>query len=204
MDPNNPVNNLIKIMNFTMYAVLIGAAAFAVYSYKSGLFSSVETFRQFIVGFGIWAPLIFLLIQIVQVIIPVLPGAVVYAAGVLIFGVWMGLVYNYIGVCIGSTAAFILSKKYGRPFVRKVIGEKYYGKYIDRVNRGKSYFDNFFAAAIFFPAAPDDVLCYVAGLTEMRLGKFVAIILLAKPLSVSLYSLGMAAVGKYLMVLFGG
>ena len=41
-----------------------------------------------------------------------------------------------------------------------------------------------FAAAIFFPVAPDDLLCYLAGLTEMRLGKFVLIILLGKPLSI--------------------
>lgn len=203
MDPKNTISILIKLMNFTMYAVLIAAAAFAVYSYKSGLFSSVETFRQFVMGFGIWAPLIFLLIQTIQVIIPVLPGAVSCAAGVLIFGVWMGLVYNYIGVCIGSTVVFLLSKKYGQPFVKRVIGEKAYGKYIGRVNRGRA-FDNFFAAAIFFPAAPDDLLCYMAGLTEMPLRRFLTIILLAKPFTVSLYSLGMAAVGQYLMALFRG
>lgn len=198
MEENGSIDNLIKVMDITLYMVLAAAALFAFYSYKTGLFSSSEAFRQFIVGFGIWAPLIFLLIQIVQVIIPVLPGAVTYVASILIFGVRMGLIYNYIGVCIGSIAVFLFSKKYGQVFVKRMIGERRYRKYIGWVDKG-SKFDKFFTLAIFFPIAPDDLLCYMAGLTEMRLKKFVAVILLGKPIPVALYSIGMTVIFEYLI-----
>ena len=52
----------------------------------------------------------------------------------------------------------------------------------------------FFAAAIFLPAAPDDVLCFIAGLTRMTWQKFTAIILLGKPFVIALYSLATAGV----------
>jgi uncharacterized membrane protein YdjX (TVP38/TMEM64 family) len=170
------------------------------YGYKIGLFSSTETFRQFITGFGIWAALIFLVIQIVQVIIPILPGAVGCVAGIMIFGPWMGFLYNYIGICIGSIIVFLLSKRYGRHFVKGIVGEKAYGKYIGWVNRGKK-FDTMFTLAIFFPVAPDDLLCYIAGLTKMRLRKFMIIILLGKPMSIAIYSLGLNAICSHVITL---
>lgn len=178
--------------------LLIGIFLF--WGYKNGLFQSTETFKNFINSFGIWAPLIFLLIQIIQVVVPILPGAVGCVAGIIIFGPWMGFVYNYAGICIGSIIVFLLSKKYGRRFVRGAIGEKSFDKYIGWVDRGKK-FDIMFACAIFFPLAPDDLLCYIAGLTKMKLMKFTTIILLGKPMSIAIYSMGLTEIGKYLITL---
>lgn len=190
-------NNFINIIT---WIGLLAVVIFVLYGYKTGLFSSAETFRQFITGFGIWAALIFLVIQIVQVIIPILPGAVGCVAGIVIFGPWMGFLYNYIGICIGSIIVFLLSKRYGRHFVKGIVGEKAYDKYIGWVNHGKK-FDTMFAFAIFFPVAPDDLLCYIAGLTKMKLRRFMVIILLGKPMSIAIYSLGLTAIGNYVIAL---
>lgn len=54
--------------------------------YKSGLFSSAEKFRQFILQFGVWAPIVFILIQNILVVVPFIPSAVTMVAGVMIFG----------------------------------------------------------------------------------------------------------------------
>ena len=96
------------------------------------------------------------------------------------FGPVRGFLYNYVGICLGSVAAFLLSKRYGQPFVRSVAGERTYEKYAGWLEKGNR-FDTFFALAIFFPVAPDDFLCYLAGLTRMSLKKFSAIIFLGKP-----------------------
>lgn len=112
-----------------------------------------------------------------------------------------GFVYNYIGISIGSILAFLLSKYYGKPFVRGMIGDKNYDKYIGWLNKGKG-FDKAFALAIFFPVAPDDLLCYIAGLTKMSLRKFAAIIFLGKPGSIFLYSLGLTGIMELLKYLF--
>ena len=136
-----------------------------------------------------------------QVVIPILPGGVSCLAGVLIFGPVWGFVYNYIGISIGSILAFLLSKQYGRPVVRNIIGEKNYDKYIGWLSKGNG-FDKAFAVAIFLPVAPDDLLCYIAGLTKMTLKKFTAIILLGKPGSILLYSLGLTGIMEVLKMMF--
>ena len=64
-------------------------------------------------------------------------------------------------------------------------------------DKGKK-FDKFFALAIFFPCAPDDVLCMIAGLTKMSWKKFSAIILLGKPASIAAYSMALIYAGGFL------
>ena len=49
-------------------------------------------------------------------------------------------------------------------------------------------FEKFFALAIFFPVAPDDFLCYLAGVTKMSAKTYIAIIVLLKPFTILMYS----------------
>lgn len=161
-----------------------------------GIFKSQATFSGFIQGLGWMAVPAFILIQAVQVIIPILPGAIGCGVGVIIFGPVWGFIYNYLGICAGSIAAFLLAHSYGLPLVRKMVPNKQFDKYNSWLSRGKA-FDRFFTIAIFSPVAPDDLLCYLAGLTPMRLRKFTAIILLGKPLAIFLYSIGLTAVVSF-------
>ena len=57
-------------------------------------------------------------------------------------------------------------------------------------------FDILFTLAILFPGAPDDLLCLIAGLTPMSLKKFILILLLTKPFSLAIYSIGLTAILK--------
>ena len=167
-----------------------GMLAFAVYGYRHGIFQSRENMEAFLRPFGAGAPILFRLIQAIQAVIPIIPGGVSCLAGVILFGAGWGFVYNYLGICAGSFAAFLLARKYGRDLVCSITGKKAYEKYSHWLNGGKK-FDVLFAAAIFFPFAPDDLLCYLAGLTKMTSRRFLAIILLGKPVSIALYSLGL-------------
>lgn len=182
-------------------AGLAACAVFFIYGMKNGLFASEEAMAQFLSGFGIWGPLAFVGLQVVQVVIPIMPGGISCLAGVLLFGPVWGFVYNYVGISIGSVLAFLLSKNYGKPFVKGMIGEKNYEKYIGWLDKGTG-FDKAFAIAIFLPVAPDDLLCYIAGLTKMTLKKFTAIILLGKPGSILLYSLGLTGIMEAIKYFF--
>lgn len=170
-------------------AGILACGAFVVYGLREGLFTSQEAMTQFLAGFGIWGPLVFVAVQAVQVVVPILPGGVSCLVGVLLFGPVWGFVYNYVGICIGSALAFLIARRLGMAAVERAAGNQKIGKYLKWMENGS--FDRLFAFAIFFPAAPDDLLCYLAGVTRMRFGKFLLIILLGKPMSIALYSLGL-------------
>lgn len=126
-----------------------------------------------------------------------MPGAIGCLAGVVIWGPVGGFVLNYCGIVLGSMGAFFLARKFGQPLVERISSEKVYNKYISWLEKGEK-FDKCFAAAIFFPVVPDDFLCYLAGITRISFKKFAAIILLGKPVSIALYSMGLYAVFEHI------
>ncbi len=167
----------------------IAALAFLIYGFKTDIFYSEKALRNFMYQFGIWAPIIFIILQAIQVMFPIVPGGLGLLAGVLIFGPVVGFVYNYIGVCLGSIAAFLVAKQYGKPIINMFFSPKLQEKYASWTEHKK--FSKYFTIAIFFPFAPDDFLCYLAGTTQMKLYKFSTIIILGKPLAIAIYTFGL-------------
>ena len=176
--------------------------SFVIYGLKSGIFTDRAMMEELVSRGGIWGPITFMIIQMVQVVVPVIPGGITCAVGVVVFGPWYGLLYNYIGIVAGSCINFYLARRYGQCLVKFFVKEETYNKYITWLEKGKK-FDKFFAAAIFFPCAPDDVLCMIAGFTKMSWKKLSAIILLGKPASIAAYSMALVYAGGFLSGLLG-
>lgn len=179
-----------RAVNIISMLGLILTAGFMYWAWKQGILTSQENMQKFIMGFGTAAGIIFVLIQIIQVVIPVIPGGVSCVAGVIVFGAGMGFVYNYVGICIGSILVFLIAKRYGRALMVKMFDKKLIDKYESWTEKN-GRFTKLFALAIFLPVAPDDFLCYLAGTTRMKLKTFTAVILLGKPLSIAAYSMGL-------------
>lgn len=176
--------NIIAVILFVTLTIL------GYIGYKRGLFNSIDTFRDFILSYGTRANVIFMLVQVIQIVVPVIPGGLTTVFGVVIFGPFWGFIYNYISICLGSILVFFISRTFGKTIVLDIFGKDTFNKYEDKLN-DKSY-EKFFAWAILLPVAPDDFLCYLSGLTNMSFKKFATIILLCKPPSIFIYSMGWA------------
>lgn len=188
-------NNLRLLMNICTIIGTILMCVFLYFAIKMQIFVSEENMTIFLNKCGIFAPLLFIIIQIVQVIIPLIPGGISQGVGVLIFGPIEGFIYNYIGIVIGSIIVFFISRRYGITLIRKLFKREIIDKYIGWLNKGKK-FEKFFALAILAPVAPDDFLCYLAGITQISVKKYLVIIILLKPFTISVYSLSLAAITK--------
>ena len=110
-----------------------------------------------------------------------------YAAGAVLFGWAGGFFCNYIGISIGSLLAFYLARRYGAAFVQRHVSSAAYDKYFHWTQ--KKGFLWFLILTIFLPVAPDDLICFLAGLTAISAKKFCVIILALKPWCLLLYSL---------------
>lgn len=191
-----------KLINFISIIGLVISIGLTIYFINLGVFKDLNSLRGLVGDSIILGPIIFILIQTLQVVIPIIPGGISTAAGVLIFGPYAGFIYNYVGICIGSIIIFLLGRRYGKPFILSMVSDKTYNKYVgwlDNQNR----FEKLFALAIFLPVAPDDALCLMAGLTNISVKKYTWIILLAKPLSIFLYSMALIYGGHFLSGLLG-
>jgi uncharacterized membrane protein YdjX (TVP38/TMEM64 family) len=99
-----------------LIAVLaVGAALWLVYRYAPFLYDA-DALRAVVRDVGPLAPVVFVLLRALQVVVGPIPGQLTAVAGGLLFG-WPGLLYSLVGVEIGSVVAFALSRRLGRPYV---------------------------------------------------------------------------------------
>lgn len=185
--------NIKTIINIISICGLVATCLILFITYQNGLLTSAEKLEAFTLSLGIWGPISFILLQLIQVVFPVIPGGITCVAGIMIFGPFLGFTYNYIGIILGSIVNFALARYYGQSFIRTFVSDKVYNKYSSWLEEGKR-FEKLFAIAIFLPVAPDDFLCMLAGLTKMTYKKFTTIIVLGKPASLLLYSIGLTSV----------
>ncbi len=184
-----------NVLTGAMIFLLLLTGIFLLKGYFDGHFRTMETFRDYVGSFGVFAPLILTVIQALQVVLPVLPGFLGCIVGAGMFGAMGGFWCNYIGISAGSIIAFLLAKRFGVGLVRCMVPMEKYDSVVAWVNRKKSYTAVLFLA-ILLPLAPDDFLCYFSGLTGMSTKKFTWIILSAKPWCILGYSIFFAYFAK--------
>jgi uncharacterized membrane protein YdjX (TVP38/TMEM64 family) len=141
------------------------------------MFSSKEAFREWLGQFGAWAPVMFLLLQLAQVLVAPIPGEVTSVAGGLMFGFWRGMALSVLGIAAGSLIAFALARRFGRPLVVRLAGSAVIEKYMDTVNRHSTWL---LFSMFLLPFFPKDALSYVAGLTGMAWPVFLLISLVGR------------------------
>ena len=183
-------------------AAAVGVAVLAVGLYVlvsryAGFLTNAEALRTWLDQFGIFAPIVFIGLQALQVIVAPIPGQVVALVAGYLFGPLAGTVYSLTGVLIGSAVAFSLSKRYGRSFVEKVIHE-------DVIARFDGFVDTVGIPGLFafviIPGLPDDAICFLSGLTKWSLPTFIGVIAVGRlPAYVlTVYAGGQLASGRFL------
>ena len=150
---------------------------------------SIESLRKIIDSTGVWAPLVFILLQAMQVFLLPLPGVLTVGVGVALFGELETWLYSYIGILIGSVIAFWIGRVIGYRAAAWLVGKDSLDKWLEKV-KGK---DRTILTAMFIlPLFPDDILCFVTGLSTMSWRYFIVMQLIARAISVvaTSYSVG--------------
>lgn len=144
--------------------------------------NSVEKLRQLILSMGFWGRLTFVFIQFLQVTFLPIPSTISTLAGVLIYGPLETALLSLAGIMMGSVLAFWLGRVCGRKLVVFMVGKETCDKWTKFLTNAKYSF--FFM--MLFPMFPDDVLCLVAGLTNMSWAFFVITNLISRPIGIFL------------------
>lgn len=128
-------------------------------------------------SWGIFGPLLYVSLQVIQTIVAPIPGQIVGSIGGFIFGPW-GILWTSIGTLLGCYIVFKISKRFGRRFLEKIFKPSAIARF-DFIINSKS------AAVVLFlvfllPGFPDDIVCYIAGLTTLPIRKLMVILLLGR------------------------
>ena len=149
--------------------------------YRTGFFAaarSVQGLRDYISRSAPYPHLCFFLVQFLSVVLAPIPSNITAAAGGLLFGTWPAFLLTFGAVAAGSLLVFWLARALGRDFADRLVSRKLSEKYQD-VLRAKAPI--FLILAFLFPFFPDDMLCILAGLTDLSFRRFALIVLLTRP-----------------------
>ena len=119
---------------------------------------------------GIAGPLICIGIQFLQVVIFAIPGEITQFAAGYVFGTGWGFVYSIIGILFGAAFDFGCAKALGRPLVERMIGAQKLAHIDESLQSRKGHMAIF--VLFLLPGTPKDAMSYAAGLSRLRLGRF--------------------------------
>lgn len=155
--------------------------------------SEPERFQQWVDSQGLLAPVLFMGMVILQVVVAVIPGEPLEIAAGYAFGALEGTVLCVLGTLIGGVLVFLLVRRFGAQAVEFFFDlEKF---------RSLRFFQDrrrltFWVFLVFFlPGTPKDVLCYFVGLTDMRLRTWILVSAVARIPSIITSTVGGSALG---------
>ncbi len=149
----------------------------------------IQTLQTFLIDYPIIAPAIFIFIRILPVVIPPIPGLVIDAVGVIVFGWFWGFIYATTGIVIASMISFYIGRKYREPLIGKFISIQKIHELEDKLSDKQKFWA---LVGIRFVSAPFfDIINYVAGLTKIKASQyFFSSIIVSAPLSFMIYYFG--------------
>lgn len=150
------------LIKLGVFLVLVGVIIWVGVNYRDQF--TAQHLEQLVSRFGIWAPVIFMLLYVVAVVL-FLPGAALTIAGGLIFGPVLGTVYNISAAVIGSTIAFLVARYLASDWVAQRAG----GKLKQLIEGVEQEGWKFVAFVRLVPLFPFNLLNYALGLTRIRL-----------------------------------
>lgn len=156
------------VIGLPLIAAIIG------YLIPNPLFPSKLQMNEFLSSYGIWAPIIFMAIATIPIVITPLNHAVFALMAGALFGFWNGLLINWLTKTIGTAINFYLGRWLGKTVVSKFISQKDFNRYDRLINAKNSLFILFLVYLV--PVLSNDNLSYVIGLSTIKAKKFIAVV----------------------------
>jgi len=157
------------IIKVTALLVVISTIGYITLKYGTTITQLVgnpDQLKVFLASYEEISIVIFIGLQVLQVVIAAIPGELVQIAGGFVYGAVQGTFYSIIGITLGSILAFYISRVLGLSLLRTFISGKKFEKYSFLINSPKATIAIFILFLI--PAIPKDIFSYIAGFTPVN------------------------------------
>ncbi len=179
---------------------ILGAVIILYWDQIFGFFQNTEQIKQYVTDAGPLGSLVFVAAQFLQILVAPIPGQAVGLLAGALFGPWLGLLYSMVGAVLGFTTIFVLAKMLGRPFVEKFVKKQDLDKF-DKLTKKAGPLVLFLIFLL--PGFPDDAICYIAGLSNLRIRTLVMISIAGRLPGYSITSFMGAGIGDANLKLVG-
>lgn len=170
---------IVPILYFMLFlAILTIGIRWFIQSGLVPLLSDPSALEAYFEGLGPMGYLVVFLLQVFGVVFIPATGGVVVVASAMLFGFGKTFLICSAATILGSCISFALAKYLGRPLLDLFLDKHKIDKYIHSFEERKNLL---LFLMFFFPFFPDDILCYVAGLVNIRWRFFILAAVLGRP-----------------------
>ena len=143
---------------------------------------------------GIWGPIIFILLNTAQVLLAIIPGGPFEVAAGALFGPWLGSLLCDVAMSAGGVITFLFVRKFGMRFIELFTTREKISsvKFLHSNEKSTSLLFLFFL----LPGTPKDLMCYVAGLTDIKVSTWILINVVGRFPAILLSALSGSALGN--------
>jgi uncharacterized membrane protein YdjX (TVP38/TMEM64 family) len=152
---------LAALLTLLIWLVVIDAP---VIRFLARLYRDKHFLKETVASWGWAAPVVFILIQALQVVISPIPGEITGPVGGALFGTTWGLIYSTIGLTIGTLLCFAVGRKWGEPLVRPWLSEHHWNR-LNFILEAEGAILCFILYLI--PGFPKDIISYLFGISPM-------------------------------------
>jgi uncharacterized membrane protein YdjX (TVP38/TMEM64 family) len=156
-------------VGFVVYCAWLVYTDAPAYRFLVRLYVDKKFLKATLKQWGILAPILFMSLQALQVIISPIPGDATGFLGGYLFGEWLGLIYSTIGLTVGSTISFWIGRWLGEHYVRNLVTKETWAK-LGFIVEAEGAILCFIIYLI--PGLPKDIMCYLFGISPMPLWVF--------------------------------
>lgn len=158
-----------------------------------------QAFRQWINGFGIFGPIVFVGMVVLQVVFAIVPGEPFEVGAGYAFGTIEGVILSVLGFLIGSIIIFTVVRKFNEGIIEVFFSSK-------KTERLKKLIESDKAMRVLFvlfviPGTPKDLITYVAALTNIRFSDMIFLVSIARLPSLITSVIAGDALGEENMIL---
>lgn len=177
------MNNRKEFLIFLAAAILVSLGILSTLGYfylwpyvkpYYAFISNKEKISDLFKAAGNWAPVVYILLEVAQVLTMFWPVPWEIAGGYM-FGLPLGVFYSMVGLTTGAALAFLLGRWLEKTYLRRIIDPEKLQRFRRRMRR-----EGALAAFIIFlvPGVPKDFVSYVLGFTSLSLKFFVVAVII--------------------------
>ncbi|MFQ5736569.1 MAG: TVP38/TMEM64 family protein [Thermodesulfobacteriota bacterium] len=158
-----------KTLKFIALIAFIVSAFLLARWYGLGEYLDQERLKGWIDGFGVWGPLVYMLIYSIAPSF-MMPGLPLTVIGGILFGPLWGTVYVLVGATVGASVAFLIARYMGRGWVEGFVKG---GRLEELDEKARKQGWKIVAFTRLIPLFPFNFLNYAFGLTNVRFSHYV-------------------------------
>lgn len=170
-----------SVIELLVLGFIILAIPLYVYFFKQDLLTEYNSFKDVVAlleAHKTKSVLIYIGLQILQIVISVIPGQVFQFAAGYLYGFFLGLLYSMIGATLGTIISYFMARLLGKNAVHVLFGEERMEKYVAKLNSRGAF--NIVFLIYLIPGLPKDMVSYAAGISDMKLKTFLPVSLIGR------------------------